>query len=243
VNPPSNPYTSTPAAPPIGSAVPGDRVAELKGLRLARAAAVTSLLGLVLAWVGPVALILVTGVEVHYRGFHFGSGAATVAAYEDLLGVIVFGAAVSLVALILYLLSFNAFRKVVPGFGGPFALMIVGLFGLFLVVIGVALVLSDFFSVVACAQAKASSSCLDLNQLLGAVLLIFGGLFLAFLGWIGLLIGIYRIGKRYNSTITKVGAILSIIPIVSVVAPILVLIGLQQVLTRFQAGSPAPGMP
>jgi hypothetical protein len=241
VNASPNPYGGGAVAPPPGPMVappPIDRAAELKGVRLSRAAALTSLLGLILAWIGPVAVIVVTGVEVHFGGFHVGSGAASVSAFEGLLGVVVAGAALSLVALILYLLSFNVFRKLTPGFGGPFALLIIGLLGLFLIVIGILLVLEDFFQAAACAASGASSSCVDLTQLGGAVLAIFGGLFFAFLGWIGLLIGIYRIGKRYGSTITKVGAILSIIPLVGLIAPILIFIGMQQVVHRLESQSP-----
>jgi hypothetical protein len=207
---------------------------------LGRAAALTSLLGLLLAWVGPIAVILLVGVEVHYGRFHFGSGKATVAAYEDLLYVVVFGAALSLVSLVLYLLSFNAFLKVTPGFAGPVALVILGLIGLLLIVVGVVLVLSVFFQAVGCPAMGASSSCVDFTQLGGAVLAIFGGLFFAFLGWIGLVIGIYRVGKRFGSTITKVGGILTIIPVAGLVAPVLVFVGMHQILHRLQARTPSP---
>jgi hypothetical protein len=228
--------------PPPGSMPTGamvDRSAEIKGVGWARAAAVTSLLGLLIAWLGPFAIIFVTGVELHYRGFHIGSGMATVASIEDLIIIIAVGAAFSIVALILYLVSFNALRKTGPGFGGPVALMVIGLLGLFLILVGLVLVLEDFLNAVACAHSGATSSCLDISQLAGAVLAIFAGLFFALLGWIGLVIGIYRIGNRFDSTLTKVGGILTIIPIVGLIAPILVLVGTHQILRRLRA-SPAP---
>jgi hypothetical protein len=207
---------------------------------VARAAALTSLIGLLIAWVGPVAVILSLGVEVHYGGFHFGSGAATVASFEDLLAVIVFGAVLTLVSLVLYLVSFNVFRKTGPGFGAPVVLVVLGLLGLFLIVVGFALVLEDYFQAVACAASGASSSCLDYSQLGAAVLAVFGGFFLAFLGWIGLVIGIYRIGKRLDSTVTKVGAILTIIPIAGLVAPILVFVGVHLGIRRLLNLPPPP---
>jgi hypothetical protein len=213
-----------------------DHAIGLHGVRWARAAAITSLLGLVIAWLGPIAVVFVTGVEVHYGGFHLGTGKATLAGIEDILMVVLLGALITLVSLILYAISFNSFRKTGPGFGGPMALVIIGLVGLLLVLVGFGIVLSDFFSAVACAGAGASSSCIDVSQIAGAVLAILGGLFLAFLGWIGLLIGIYRVGKRYDSTVTKVGAILSIIPIIGFAAPILIFIGTHQILRRIQRG-------
>ena len=212
-----------------------DRTGEIKGVRWARTAAITSLLGLLIAWVGPIAVIFAVGVEIHYGGFHLGSGKATVSAFEDILAVVVVGALISLISIVLYLVSFNAFRKVGPGFGGPVALLVIGLLGLLLLVVGFALILNDFFQAVSCSASGASSSCLDYSQLEGAVLAVFGGLFLSFLGWIGLVIGLYRVGKRYNSTVTKIGGILTIIPIVGLIAPVLVVIGTHQILGRLRS--------
>ncbi len=225
------------ASPPGTMSTPpmGDRSVERKGVGWARAAALTSLLGLLIAWLGPIAIIYVTGVEFHYGGFHLGSGKATVASIEDILIVLAIGAVLSLVSLILYFVSFNTLRKAAPGFGGPVALMVVGLLGLLLVLVGVALVLSDFLNAVACSASGASSSCLNVSQFAGAVLAVLGGLFLALLGWIGLVIGIYRIGKRFDSTITKVGGILTIIPIVGLIAPILVFVGTHQILRQLRS--------
>ena len=45
----------------------------------------------------------------------------------------------------------------------------------------------------------------------------------------GQLLGLWRVGSRYNSTIIKVGAIFVIIPLLNFVAPILILIGAYQV--------------
>jgi Protein of unknown function (DUF973) len=212
-----------------------DRSREISAVGLARAASLTSLLGLLIAWVGPIAVIFAVGVEIHYGGFHIGTGKATVAAFEDLLGVIVFGALLSLVSVVLYLVSFNSFRKVGAGFGGPEALVVIGLLGMLLIIVGFALLLNDFFQAVGCTASSGSSSCLDYSQLQGAVLAILGGLFLSFLGWIGLVIGIYRIGKRYNSTITKVGGILMIIPVVGLIAPVLVFVGTHQIIGRLRS--------
>jgi hypothetical protein len=191
-----------------------------------------SLLGLLIAWIGPVAVIFGTGMEIHYGGFHLGSGAATKSGIEDILLVVLLGALVTLISLALYAVSFNRLRKISKGFGGPMGLVIVGLVGVLLVLIGFAIVLSDFYSAVACAATGAGSSCLNVSQVAGAVLAIFGGLFLAFLGWIGLLIGIYRIGKRYGSTLAKVGGILTIIPFIGLIAPILIVAAMHLIIRR-----------
>ncbi|MCI4372091.1 MAG: DUF973 family protein [Thermoplasmata archaeon] len=241
MNPSTNPSVGTAAVTPPGSMaspLPVARGTEVRGLRLAQAAAATGFLGLMIAWLGPITLIFASGVEIHYRGFHVGSGMATVAGFENILIVIVLGGLLILASIVLYLISFNTFRKVSPGFGGPVTLVILGLIGVLFIVLGFALVLSDFYRAVACAAAGASSSCLDLAQLAGAVLTIFLGFILAVLGWIGLVLGLYRIGKRYGSTITIVGAILTIIPFAGLVAPILVIIGTHQSVHQLQAQDP-----
>jgi hypothetical protein len=54
-------------------------------------------------------------------------------------------------------------------------------------------------------------------------------------GWIGLLLGLWRIGSRYDSGVTKIGAILSIIPVVNIVSPILILVGVMGVERKLRA--------
>lgn len=63
------------------------------------------------------------------------------------------------------------------------------------------------------------------SLLLAALIVIIGGI-MAIIGTIGgRILGLWRVGVRYNSTIIKVGAIFVIIPILAIVAPILILIG------------------
>ena len=56
-------------------------------------------------------------------------------------------------------------------------------------------------------------------------LLVIGGI-LAIVGLIGgEILGLWRVGTRYDSTIIKVGAIFVIVPLLNYVGPILLLIG------------------
>jgi MFS family permease len=208
---------------------------EIRGLHLARGGAITSLISLLLAFLSPILIILVSGLEIHYGGFHIGSGKFNNHVFEELIEVIIVGFLVGLVAMILYLVSFNSFRKVQPGFGGPLALVILGVIGTFLVFVGLADVLMQYLSAVGCVGSHSTTSCVSTSALFGAIGAILFGLLLALLGWIGLVIGVYRIGKRYQSTITKVGGILTIIPIVTIVAPILIIIGTSASLSEVQS--------
>jgi uncharacterized protein DUF973 len=226
-----------PSVPPTPNPISPD---EVRGLRLARGGAVTALISLLLALLSPIAIILLSGIEVHYGGFHFGSGSFNNTIFEEILVVVSIGFLIAIVAVILYTLSFGAFRKVQSGFGGPRVLLILGVIGTFLIFVGVVLILSQFLMAVSCVKAGGSASCVSISSIVGAVLVIFLGLFLAFLGWIGLIIGLWRIGSRYHSTITKVGAILTIIPVVSIIAPILILIGVSESLRRLQSRAATP---
>jgi len=65
-----------------------------------------------------------------------------------------------------------------------------------------------------------------ISSLLFAALIATVGAIMTLAGTIGgKILGLWRVGSRYNSTIIKVGAIFVIIPLLDFVAPILVLIG------------------
>ena len=111
-------------------------------------------------------------------------------------------------------------------------LSIVGLIGMLLITLGAVVVLATLVSAVSCASS--GSSCVDFGSLGAGIYSILGGALLAFIGWIGLLIGVYRIGKRYDSTLTKVGAILYIIPLLNIIAPILAFVGIHSIVASLE---------
>jgi hypothetical protein len=52
---------------------------------------------------------------------------------------------------------------------------------------------------------------------------------MAFVGIVGgQVIGLWRIGERYDAAVIKLGAIFTVVPLLNVVAPILVLIGVHE---------------
>jgi Protein of unknown function (DUF973) len=60
------------------------------------------------------------------------------------------------------------------------------------------------------------------------VLIAIGGI-LTFVGLIGgQILGVWRVGSKYNGTLLKLGAIFAIIPVLDFVAPVLVLVGAKQ---------------
>jgi len=203
---------------------------------MARLAALCGLLGLLLAVAGPFVLLIILGLHIPLLGVSFGSASFTVAIVEEIIGVIVAGAALTLISMALYIVAFSSFRKLQPGFGGPMGLSIVGFLGMLLITLGAVLVLATLVSAVGC-SASSGSNCVDFGALGAGVYSILGGALLAFIGWIGLLIGVYRIGKRYDSTVTKVGAILYIIPAINIIAPILVFVGIHSIVGNLERKS------
>jgi len=240
--PPAPPPMSSPPLPPVAPSGPSAPVSpdEVRGLRSTEAAAVTGLLAVGLGLLAPVLITLLTGLEVHYRGFHIGSGSLRIPTLEAIVVAITVAFLLVLIADLFYARSFRAFRKVQPGFGAPYALVVVGIVGAVLVFLGLLVVLDQIATNLACLENTQSSSCVSLTAIGTGVIAIFLGLLLSLLGWIGVLIGVFRIGSRYRSTVLQVGAILTIIPIVTVVAPILILIGSASALTDLEARAASP---
>ena len=216
-----------PPAAPYMAPDPRVAAAERSGIQRARIASLSILVALIVSIVGPFVLLIIDGVSIARFGIHFGTNSFTVTLLTQIVEVLAVGVALIVIAIILYLASFAAFRRVQPGFTAPLVCGIIGAIGFLLILGGIASYLSQIFSAVACSQTNAPASCINFTSIfvaLGAVLL---GALLALIGWIGLIIGIYRIGKRYHSTLTKVGAILYIIPLLNIIAPILVFVGIS----------------
>lgn len=95
-----------------------------------------------------------------------------------------------------------------------------------------------FWSELAFQNAPTSGSYLSI--LLIGVLMLFVALILLLLGEIGLLLGIWRFGSRYDETLFKAAVIMYIIPFVAVIAPLLVYVAAGSVRRKLQALLP-PG--
>jgi hypothetical protein len=88
------------------------------------------------------------------------------------------------------------------------------------------------------------SSCLLSNTFWGGVALLGLGGLLAFVGYIGVLLGIWRLGTRYADAMFKVGAILLIIPYINLIGAILILIGARTARRKVEGAggwTPTPG--
>jgi hypothetical protein len=223
-----------PGSPPFGYATrPGPpdwlippserRAVDLSVLSTVTLAAVLTLAGVLLGLI-LTALINVSGLVSVSTGSSGTTVSLPPAWIWAVLLVVVAG--FDLAELFLYR---SAFRDLSPGdprFSTPASLAIVAFIGLVLAFLGVAAFLSALYSAVACAGSgmPIPSSCLLTSTFWAGVALLGIGALIAVIGYIGVLIGIWRLGTRYEAPAFKVGAILMIIPYLGVIGAILILI-------------------
>jgi hypothetical protein len=154
---------------------------------------------------------------------------------EAALGAYVASALVlALVGFLLYTRAFRTWRGVAEGFSTPATLGLLAVIGLVLVGAGLGLFLLAIAQAIACVGAgnPLTSGCLLTGAFWGGVALLLIGAIVLLVGYIGILIGIWRVGSHFNNSLFKIGAVLLIIPYLSVVGEILILIGARQELGR-----------
>ncbi len=155
-----------------------------------------------------------------------GFGGNPAAAISPLLILAVVGAVIGFISILFYRAGFRSLREIAPDqFRTPYTFTTVFLVGIALLVLGLLIVIAGAVSI-------------SLTSLLiGAVFVIIGAI-LVFLGdIIGIILGLWRVGTRYDNTLIKVGAIFFIIPYLDILAPILVFIGSNSV--EHQIGMPS----
>ncbi len=211
---------------------------EVTGAARIKWGALVNLLGLALA-IGGVLLIL----------FDVGLGVANISAsgyvsllQTILLGVllVVAGVVLGLLAFVVYVAGFGSLRRADPRFRTPMVLGVIGLLGLVLILGFTGIYAASISAAIACPSSN--STCQNNATSLGhgEVAIGYLGGFLGFIGLIGTIVGLYRFGGRYSSTVTKVGAILYIIPFVCLLAPLLVLIGATGIQRKLVQPAPPP---
>ncbi len=151
------------------------------------------------------------------------------------IGLLAGGLVLGVVGFIFFYLGFRTIRRGAPDFGAPTALMIVGLVGFAMMAIGVLILIGGVLSAVNSAIGG-SSGALALSAILGAIALFGIGSLLALVGVIGLVLGNWRAGSRYEESTVKVGSILTIIPYVSIVGYILLLVGYSKASSKLSSG-------
>lgn len=130
------------------------------------------------------------------------------------------------------------------GLRTPATLTIFGVIGLLVVVGGAFWILGQAYQWVQCAAGASTipTDCIARAPLLGAVGLIAVGAILYLIGFVALLLGLWRLGSRYGQSLFKIGMVLFIFPFLNIVGLILILLAARNVLARVPS-SPAPPVP
>jgi hypothetical protein len=166
--------------------------------------------------------------------FHFG------AAFYLLL--LVSGA----LAVVNILLLRGAFHRLAPidaRFSTPSKLVWVLLAGAVLAAVGLVVVLFTLQHLGNCtlnATGGFTGNCQGLATLALGELILLPGSILVIIGYIGCLIGLWRVGERYQESSFKIGTVLLLIPLLSVAGAVLLFIAAHT--TRAKLGGPSTGM-
>ena len=135
---------------------------------------------------------------------------------------------VGIVSFIMLILAFKSFSKIDKQFVTPYTfslIYIIGfvlLFAALLSILGFSILSHGFSAVLTLANMA-----LFTGEFIALIIISF---ILMFLGAIiGVILGLFRVGKRYKNSLVSTGAILLIIPLVDIVGIILLLVGLLQI--------------
>ena len=228
-------------APPGMAPVADTRAADIAGLSRVWTAALISIVGSALGVAVPLALSW-SGYFTNAIPASGGTVSFDQTSLIAVLGTAMVGLLISIISFWFYRDGFLAIRAVDSRFSTTptFALLVI--VGLVMVAIGLVLVLEGFVQLLSCAGSATviPASCINVGALLGGVALLLLGLIILLVGYIGTLVGIWRLGTRYNETLFKVGAILIIIPFLSIIGQILILVGASGARRRIQQ-TPAYG--
>jgi Protein of unknown function (DUF973) len=222
---------------PPGGSPPNTREADIRGLTQVFTAALISVIGSALGVAVPLALSSVgyISISIPATGSSVGYG---VSAVYTVLGIAIVGLAISILALWLYREGFLAIRPVDNRFSSSPTWALLAIVGLIMVCLGLVAVLVGLVQLLTCSGAATTVpvSCVPLGALLGGAALLVIGLIVLLIGYIGTLVAIWRLGDRYDTSLFKIGAVLLIIPFLSIVGQILVLVAAHGARTRVEAG-------
>jgi Protein of unknown function (DUF973) len=141
------------------------------------------------------------------------------------LAVVVAAVGIALVEIYLYRSAFKTLEARDARFSTPAKLALVLLVSLILLVVLFAWTIAILVAAIDCAGGSAvvPASCVPATLLLAVGLLAVVAI-AALVGYIGVLIGIWRLGTRYGDGRFKVGAILLIIPLLDIAGAVLILL-------------------
>ena len=122
-------------------------------------------------------------------------------------------------------MAFHGLSTVDPTFRTPAVLSLLALIGIAFSLVGAALVLNGLYAAEACVGAgnPITRACLLTGPFWAGIAFAAIGGVLALIGLIGVLLGLWRVGTRYQDSLIHVGTFLLIFPYLNVVGAVLIL--------------------
>jgi hypothetical protein len=159
----------------------------------------------------------------------FGSTAHGVSVSGVDIAIVAVAAAIAFVEVWLYRVAFHGLGAVDGRFRTPATLALLLLVALVLIVGAYVWTIEILLSVVSCAGSSSTIpvSCVPGTLLAAAGLLLVIAI-VALVGYIGLLIGIWRLGTRYDDSKFKAAAILLIFPVLNLIGAVLIILAARQ---------------
>lgn len=213
------------------------------GLRKVMLFGILQLVGLVFGWVAGLLFIVraLSGVTTLTPGQALTPSQASALLgpiFKDLSVLVPANVVIQVVGLVFLLLGFHELSKLDNRFSAPYVLTIVMLVGTLLVLVGAVPLFLDIPNLAAqlpstTGEAPSPGLVSAIGSIIGFFVLIVIGCILTFIGFIGgQMLGLWRVGSKYDETLLKLGAIFAIVPLLNIVAPVLVIVGANQVTKR-----------
>ena len=223
-----------------GEPSPASRPTDLEALHRALLAAVV---GLVAGALGIAILVLNNLGPLVTAGGGSTGGSLTVRLPPVWIAVLTLGIALGVTELVLWRGAFRTLRATDVRFTTPASLALVAVVGVVLATVGVTLFLIALERLIRCAGPGNAipSACLqDAPLLATSALILLAGAIVALVGYVGVLVGIWRLGSRFSEPPFKVGAVLLLIPYLSLVGSILLLLAARSASRRLERPPTAP---
>lgn len=141
--------------------------------------------------------------------------------------------------------GFHTLAATDRGLQSPSTLSLLAIAGAALAVGSLAWLVAQLYAVAVCANGvnPVPSSCVHAGLLVGAAGLLFLGAIIALVGLIGVWLGLWRLGTRYDESLFKIGMILSIFPFIDIAGFILLIVAARKVAAKASAPRPPGLMP
>ena len=224
-------YPVSPAGPTAAS-----RAADRSALSNVQFAAILGLIGAALS----IATLFVTPAFSFVSYTTTSSGTSVSLNMTALWLFAALGAAGLILTIVELWLYREAYRELTPHdarFSSPASLTLMALIALILLIaVGAALVALVYEAIVCAGSGNPiTSSCISLGEALGLLALVGILAIVLLIGFIGFLIGVWRLGSRYSDGMFKAAAILLIFPVLNIVGTILILIAARSALEKLGA--------